>query len=552
MVEYNKIYNLDCFDFLSNVDDNQVDLAIIDPPYNMKKAEWDTFTSEEAFFIWTFRWIDALLPKLKKTASLYIFNTPYNAAYILQHLISRKMTFQNWITWDKRDGLGYSKKKYSNGQETILFFTKSKNYTFNYEDIRVPYQSTERIIHASKKGILKNGKRWFPNQNGKYCGEVWHYSSERHKTKENGKLVKMGHLTPKPTDMSKRPMNYPEEELYAQFCEEVKMKIGKGSQDAMRKNLFVDFHRMRFIDRYDKNGQRVSHEERSSIKYVSLTPLGKKLIEAKDSINKYYIFSKGLDNLIGGTVNQLIEIFTNSDYNIKNITLHEYMFFVSAIYSNYSFNIDIPYCIELINSYRCLTKKQRELVIESLSETMKPRNYTGDKTAKRDFHNWINKNVQLFTLLGQTAYFELKQGSTYEDMKLSYRLKDKNDFEETTYLERSNLPKIEYAKNHNLMQKVKGFEFHHIVPLSWSEDPYQYKKLDEWRNLLYIDGYSHSVITQSKNKYIKMRSLDINIILADLEGNQIDLDHNKNAKYDSNLLPEMIKYNTDLLRYYIP
>ena len=363
---------------------------------------------------------------------------------------------------------------------------------------------------------------------------------------------KDGLLTIRTTDMSKRPMNFPEEELYAQFCEEVKITIGKGSQDAMRKNLFVDFHRMRFIDRYDKNRQWVSPNERSGIKYVSLTLLGKKLIEAKDSINKYYIFSKGLDNLIGGSVNQLIEIFTNSDYNIKNISLHEYMFFVSAIYSNYSFKIDIPYCIELIYSYRSLTKKQRELTIETLSDTMQPHNYTGDKTAKRDFHNWINKNVQLFTLLGQTAYFELKTGSTYEDMRLSYRLKDKNDFEETTYLERSQLPKIEYARNHNIKQKVKGFEFHHIVPLSWSEDPYQYKRLDEWRNLLYIDGYSHSFITQSKNKYIKMSSLDINIILVDLEGNQIDLDHDKNAKYDSRLLPEMIKYNMDLLGYYLP
>lgn len=204
MLKINKIHNLDCFVFLSQVADNSVSLAVIDPPYNMSKADWDTFKSQEDFLDFTYKWIDALLPKLKSNGSLYIFNTPFNSAFILQYLISKKMYFQNWITWDKRDGLGASKRKYSNGQETILFFTKSDKHIFNYNNIRVPYESTDRIKHASKKGILKNGKRWFPNPKGRFCSEVWHISSERHKRKVNGKVQKMGHLTPKPLDLIER------------------------------------------------------------------------------------------------------------------------------------------------------------------------------------------------------------------------------------------------------------------------------------------------------------------------------------------------------------
>lgn len=204
MLNSNKIYNLDCMDFLNQVNDNSVSLAVIDPPYNMSKADWDTFNSHDDFLKFTYKWIDALLPKLKMNGSLYIFNTPFNSAFILQYLISKKMIFQNWITWDKRDGLGYSKRKYSNGQETILFFTKSKKHIFNYDDIRVPYESTNRIQHATEKGILKNGKRWFPNPQGRFCGEVWHITSERHKRKVNGRVQKMGHLTPKPLDLIER------------------------------------------------------------------------------------------------------------------------------------------------------------------------------------------------------------------------------------------------------------------------------------------------------------------------------------------------------------
>lgn len=199
------IYNLDVFDFLdSKVDNSSIDLAVVDPPYNMKKAEWDTFKNHDDFLNFTFRWIDSLLFKLKKNASLYIFNTPFNSAFILEYLVKKGLVFQNWITWDKRDGMGPSKRKYANGQETILFFTMSKYHTFNYNNIRVPYDSEERIKHASKKGILKNGKRWFPNPNGKLCSEVWHFSSARHKNKVNGKVVKMPHITPKPLDMIER------------------------------------------------------------------------------------------------------------------------------------------------------------------------------------------------------------------------------------------------------------------------------------------------------------------------------------------------------------
>jgi site-specific DNA-methyltransferase (adenine-specific) len=55
--------------------------------------------------------------------------------------------------------MGSSKHKFSHGQETILFFTKSDKHTFNCDDVRVPYESSDRIQHAAKKGIIKNGKR---------------------------------------------------------------------------------------------------------------------------------------------------------------------------------------------------------------------------------------------------------------------------------------------------------------------------------------------------------------------------------------------------------
>lgn len=203
-IQANELYVMDCFEFLQLIDDGRVDLAVIDPPYNLSKAEWDTFNSEKAFFDFTFSWIDALIPKLNKAAGLYIFNTPYNSAFILQYLVEKGLCFQNWITWDKRDGICGARRRFNGGQETILYFTMGKNHIFNYDDVRVPYESEERINHAKKKGILKNGKRWFPNPKGKLCGEVWHIASERHQNKVNGRVQKMPHVTPKPVELVER------------------------------------------------------------------------------------------------------------------------------------------------------------------------------------------------------------------------------------------------------------------------------------------------------------------------------------------------------------
>jgi site-specific DNA-methyltransferase (adenine-specific) len=82
--------------------------------------------------------------------------------------------------------------------------TRGHKYTFNADAIRIPYESTERIAAAQKKGILKNGKRWYPNPGGRLCGEVWHITSERHKQKVNGRVTKLNHPTQKPSEMIER------------------------------------------------------------------------------------------------------------------------------------------------------------------------------------------------------------------------------------------------------------------------------------------------------------------------------------------------------------
>lgn len=201
----NQVFKLEAKSLLKKIPDESVDLICVDPPYNLKKGDWDTFKSHEDFLKFTFEWINMANSKLKKGGSFYIFNTPRNAAYILIHLESLGYEFQNWITWNKKDGFTSTKKRFLPEQETIIYVTKPGGVSkFNADIVRVPYESRERIAAARKKGILKNGKRWFPNELGRLCSDVWLFASERLVSKKNGKTESLDHPTVKPLAMMER------------------------------------------------------------------------------------------------------------------------------------------------------------------------------------------------------------------------------------------------------------------------------------------------------------------------------------------------------------
>ena len=43
---YGKLFNIDAIKFMKSIEDESIDLIFADPPYNIKKAEWDSFDSQ--------------------------------------------------------------------------------------------------------------------------------------------------------------------------------------------------------------------------------------------------------------------------------------------------------------------------------------------------------------------------------------------------------------------------------------------------------------------------------------------------------------------------
>lgn len=333
------------------------------------------------------------------------------------------------------------------------------------------------------------------------------------------------------TDLSKRPENLPEEFTYARFCNEVNETISKGTQDSIRKTLFVDFHRMGLINRYGPDSVPTRLFSRQRVKFVSLTEQGLRLVQAESIDEQYYTFSRAVDRLLLGIISAMLNLLRDPDFELKRVEIHEFMFFVSAIGTRTSFSIGNAKCVELIRAFRRLSPIQRRSVIDKLERELKPEHFHGDKTSQRDFRNWHNEAEQIYSLLDQTVYFEVR--------------------EKTLYLRRSRVrsfgEKVRYFDNHRV-SRVPGFELHHVIPLGWSESEEQFKLFDNWRNMVYINAFDHAIITQNRNRNVVMTANGADVILSDFSDNHVCLKNRDNIIYDVNKQPVMLDYNRRLLQ----
>ena len=114
------------------------DLLIADPPYNLDKTfDGEKFrkTAGEDYARYTGRWLDAALPLLKKTASVYVCCDWRSSPYVFGEL-QKRLIVRNRITWQREKGRGCL-KNWKNSMEDIWFCTVSDDYVFNLDKVRI-------------------------------------------------------------------------------------------------------------------------------------------------------------------------------------------------------------------------------------------------------------------------------------------------------------------------------------------------------------------------------------------------------------------------------
>ena len=152
---------LEIFEFLP---DHFVDLAFIDPPYNLTK-NFNSMSFKEmdldSYAEWLDTWMRKLPRILKKSASLYMCGDWRSSSAIFD--VARKyFHVRNRITWEREKGRG-AKANWKNCTEDIWFCTVSDDYTFNLEDVKI-----KRKVIAPYKDSARKPKDWTDDEEGQY------------------------------------------------------------------------------------------------------------------------------------------------------------------------------------------------------------------------------------------------------------------------------------------------------------------------------------------------------------------------------------------------
>ena len=187
--------------WLRSLANESVDSIFADPPYNIGKAESDTFESQQAYVAWSLQWIEEAARVLKPTGTLYICGFSEVLAD-LRLPAARFFQGCRWLVWHYKNKANLGNDR-GRSHESVLHFRKSRDFTFNTDDIRIPYSNhTLKYPEHPQAETSQYGKG-----NGK--GRLWHPHPKGAKPKDvieipttcNGMHEKTAHPTQKPEEL---------------------------------------------------------------------------------------------------------------------------------------------------------------------------------------------------------------------------------------------------------------------------------------------------------------------------------------------------------------
>lgn len=184
-LKFDHVHLGDCLAWLRSLPSESVDCVISSPPYNIGKA-YETRAQLNVYLEQQTAVLRECYRVLKLTGSIFWQVGSYSLAGTLVPLDVRFFPIledlglipRNRIMWVRQHGL-HARKKFSARHESILWFTKSDDYIFNLDAIRVPqkYQN-KKSWRGQNKGELTC------NPLGKNPGDIWSFQNVKHNHEE--------------------------------------------------------------------------------------------------------------------------------------------------------------------------------------------------------------------------------------------------------------------------------------------------------------------------------------------------------------------------------
>jgi site-specific DNA-methyltransferase (adenine-specific) len=141
----NKIHNIDCFDVLSQLQNNSIDLIITDPPYMTTSFDYDKLAKNTLDLK---KWFDEIIRVAKDTTPILIFAS---GKFTYKMVDIAKQYFRYELIWDKINKTSGFLDAYSRpmlNHELVLYCSK-KNYRQN---------TYNHGVIVDKNDIKDNGK----------------------------------------------------------------------------------------------------------------------------------------------------------------------------------------------------------------------------------------------------------------------------------------------------------------------------------------------------------------------------------------------------------
>jgi len=197
------LYIGDSLAWMNSLGASVADLIIADPPYNINKAEWDNFDSQEHYIAWSVQWIEQAARVLKPNGSLYLCGYSEILAD-LKHPASRFFKSCRWLIWHYKNKANLG-SDWGRSHDSILHLRKTGSVRLNMEDIRIPYGAhtlkypTHPQAQTSLYGDGAGRDHWTPHPAGAKAKDVFDIP-----TTCNGMGEKTPHPTQKPEELFRK------------------------------------------------------------------------------------------------------------------------------------------------------------------------------------------------------------------------------------------------------------------------------------------------------------------------------------------------------------
>jgi len=168
------LYHGNVNDYIATIPDETVQLIVTSPPYNIGK-DYEKQVSIEEYLAIQKQTIRELVRILHPAGSVcwqvgnYVEKGEIFPLDIYYYPIFKELglSLRNRIVWHFGHGL-HTQKRFSGRYETILWFTKSDNYTFNLDPVRVPSKYPGKRHYKGPNIGKPSG-----NPKGKNPSDVW-------------------------------------------------------------------------------------------------------------------------------------------------------------------------------------------------------------------------------------------------------------------------------------------------------------------------------------------------------------------------------------------